>query len=152
MRGEVFRWLFAPPDPTRVYVYQLGIAAPQPYLGELGLELRLDARDKALAEYSRRFIHAGLMHPPFALINAVCFIVLWMRRRPEDYAFLALISSAALFAASFFVISLASDYRYLYFVDLAALGSGLYVLAGAPWRSLAAEPEPRLTMEVAQQA
>ncbi len=133
-RGKVFRWLFAPPDPNKVYFFGFGVDGPQPELGNLGMELRLDARDKALYRYSRWFIDAGLMHPVFAVINAVCFIVLWLRRRPEDYAFLSLIASAALFTLSFFVISIASDYRYLYFADLAAIGSGLYVLAGAPWR------------------
>ena len=136
-RGEVFRWLFAPPDPSRVYFYGVGVDGPQPELGKLGMELRSDARDKALDRYSRWFINAGVTHPVFALINAACFIFLWVRRRPEDYAFLALIASAGLFAASFFVISIASDYRYLYFLDLAAIGSGLYVLASAPWRRLA---------------
>jgi hypothetical protein len=152
MRGEVFRWLFAPPDPSKVYFYGLGVDGPQPELGNLGMALRFDARDNALYRYSRWFTDAGLMHPVFAVINAVCFIVLWLRRRPEDYAFLALISSAALFAASFFVLSIASDYRYLYFTDLAAIGSGLYVLAGAPWRRLAQEPQRRPAMEMAPQA
>lgn len=152
-RGEVFQWLLAPPDPRKVYIFQLGVDGPQPQLGKLGMELRLDARDKALRDYARWFTDAGLMHLPFALISGACFVFLWIRRRPEDYAFLALISSSALFAASFFVISVASDYRYLYFVDLAAIGSGLYVLAGAPWRSLAGQPEARLrAIEVAHQA
>ncbi len=152
-RGEVFRWLFAPPDPRRVYFYGVGVDGPQPQLGKLNMELRSDARDKALDRYSRWFVDAGLTHPVFALINAACFIFLWLRRRPEDYAFLALISSAALFAASFFVISIASDYRYLYFLDLAAIGSGLYVLAGAPWRRLADEPALRRpAMEMAHPA
>jgi hypothetical protein len=37
------------------------------------------------------------------------------------------------FAASFFLISIACDYRYLYFLDLAALAGLFYVAVDPPW-------------------
>ena len=40
--------------------------------------------------------------------------------------------AALLFAASFFVISIACDYRYLYFLDLAAMTGVLAWLCGRP--------------------
>jgi hypothetical protein len=36
------------------------------------------------------------------------------------------------FAASFFIISIACDYRYLYFADLAALAGLLYAAVDPP--------------------
>jgi hypothetical protein len=41
-----------------------------------------------------------------------------------------------LFAASFFVVSVACDYRYLYFLDLAAMTGWLQLVAGG-WRGRA---------------
>ena len=39
----------------------------------------------------------------------------------------ALIASALAFTASFFVISISCDYRYLYFLDLSALAALFYL-------------------------
>jgi 4-amino-4-deoxy-L-arabinose transferase-like glycosyltransferase len=128
VRTTVFHWLFSPPDPKQVYTYHTGVGAgPEGELEALGMSLRLDGRDRFLRWYADWFTNAGLMHPVFAAIGAACFVFLCLRRRPEDYVMLALILSAALFALSFFVISISSDYRYLYLIDMAALASGLYL-------------------------
>jgi len=55
--------------------------------------------------------------------------VLWRRRRPADIVAAAMLASAFAFAASFFVISVACDYRYLYFLDLAVIAATLYASA-----------------------
>jgi len=49
-------------------------------------------------------------------------------------AIAAMLASALAFAASFLVISIACDYRYLYFLDLAAMAGALYVALDPPWR------------------
>ena len=46
--------------------------------------------------------------------------------RPEDIAVAGLLASALGFAATFFAISIACDYRYLYALDLSALAGALY--------------------------
>ena len=53
-------------------------------------------------------------------------LLLW-RREPADIAMAALIGGALAFAASFFVISIACDYRYLYLLDAAAITGVLYL-------------------------
>ena len=47
--------------------------------------------------------------------------------------------AGAAFAASFFIISIACDYRYMYFTDLAAMAGLLYVAIDfpTPWRKTA---------------
>jgi hypothetical protein len=52
---------------------------------------------------------------------------LLIRREPADLAIAALLAGALAAAASFFVISIACDYRYLYFLDLAAITALIYV-------------------------
>jgi hypothetical protein len=54
-----------------------------------------------------------------------------MRRDPADYVIAALMAGVLGFTASFAVISLACDYRYLYLLDLAAM-AGLFYLALDP--------------------
>lgn len=44
-------------------------------------------------------------------------------RRPEQVVVLAMAAAAILFTASFFLISNACDYRYLYFLDVAAMAA-----------------------------
>jgi len=45
----------------------------------------------------------------------------------------ALQLSGVAFAASFFIISIACDYRYLYFTDLAALAGLVYAAVDPPF-------------------
>ncbi len=40
-----------------------------------------------------------------------------------------LLTSSLVFVATFFVISVACDYRYLYFLDVAAIAAAAYVAA-----------------------
>ena len=57
----------------------------------------------------------------YALLALAGLVVLVSRRRPADLAMAGLLAGALAFAASFFVISISCDYRYLYLLDLAAL-------------------------------
>jgi hypothetical protein len=45
----------------------------------------------------------------------------------------AMIASAGVFALTFAVISIACDYRYIYYLDLAVMAGALYT--AATWRS-----------------
>jgi hypothetical protein len=61
------------------------------------------------------------------------------RRQPADIAIAGLQLGGAAFATSFFIISIACDYRYLYFTDLAALTGLIYAAIDPPmpWRKTA---------------
>jgi hypothetical protein len=54
-------------------------------------------------------------------------ILLLRRRRPADVSIAAMLFASLLFTASFFAVSIACDYRYLYFLDLAAMTALFYV-------------------------
>ena len=55
-------------------------------------------------------------------------LVLFLKRRaPGDTAFAFLLLAAFAFTASFFVISIACDYRYLYALDLAVIAAAFYL-------------------------
>jgi hypothetical protein len=105
-----------------------GVFGPAKEMAEVGVDRRFDARDAALADYARRFIGTPVLsHATFAVLAIVELILLIRRRRDADVAIGAMLAGALLFTASFFVVSLACDYRYLYFLDLSALTALFYV-------------------------
>ena len=65
------------------------------------------------------------------MLALVALCILLRRRRPEDIAVAGLLASAFVVTASFFVISIACDYRYLYFLDLAAIAGALAIASFA---------------------
>jgi hypothetical protein len=63
------------------------------------------------------------------------FLVLLIRRETDgDIAIAGLLAASLIFALSFLVISIACDYRYLYFLDLAAMTGALRLASGAAKR------------------
>ena len=68
----------------------------------------------------------------------VAGFLLW-RRDGSDLAIAGLMFSGLAFTASFFVISLACDYRYLYFLDLAAMTGLFYLVLDPSLRRASAE-------------
>lgn len=134
-RAEVFRWVFATPDISVCLPYLVGISGPEPQIQQLGLQERDDDRDEALAAYAGAFMQTPILsHVFYALISLIALILLLRRRRPEDLAIAALQASALLFTASFFVIGIACDYRYLYALDLAAIVAIFYI--SLDWQDL----------------
>ena len=59
-------------------------------------------------------------------------LLLWRRRDPADMTIIGLQLGALAFTASFAVLSVACDYRYLYLLDLAAITGVLYVALDMP--------------------
>jgi len=89
---------------------------------------RRDARDLALAHYAKGFMGTPVFSHAFYGILALAGLVLLLRRRaPGDIAMAFLLASALVFTASFFMISIACDYRYLYYLDMAALSAVFYL-------------------------
>jgi tellurite resistance protein TehA-like permease len=60
--------------------------------------------------------------------------VLFRRRSPADLVVGWLLVGAGVFTLTFFVISLACDYRYLYLLDLAAMTGAFQVALGSQSR------------------
>ena len=68
-------------------------------------------------------------------------ILLLRRRRPADIAMAGMLGGALACTASFFFISIACDYRYLYALDLSALLAAFYL--SLDWRGWLAERNSR---------
>jgi hypothetical protein len=90
----------------------------------------LAARDTDKDDWDGDYASAFLGTPVFSHLvwGALALVLLALAvrdlafgRRPEMIATCGLIVGAAAFAATFFVISLACDYRYLYLIDVAAM-------------------------------
>ncbi len=81
-------------------------------------------------------------HALWALVGLGLMYPLLRRRNAADLAMAGLIAASFVFTATFLVISIACDYRYLYLIDLSALAGILYVTAD--WEELkAALPRKR---------
>ncbi|HEX3429937.1 MAG TPA: hypothetical protein VHT03_03545 [Rhizomicrobium sp.] len=130
VRAKVFIWLFFTPDPVRCDAYYTGVDGPPQYLRELGLARRFRTQDRVLADYASLFVHTPVFsHVTYAVLAVILIIVLVLRRRTVDLAFAALLACALAFLLSFFVIAIACDYRYLFFLDLASAASAFYCAA-----------------------
>lgn len=128
IRSDVLRWVVATPDIDACVPIHVGVEGPAPQLAQLGIAPRRSATDSRLYNYATWFLDTAVMrHLTYAAIAGLVAIVLLIRRRPQDGPMAAAQLGALAFAASFFPISLACDYRYLYFVDVAAMTGLLYL-------------------------
>jgi hypothetical protein len=98
-------------------------------LRRAGLALRDDDKDDWDDDYARAFERTPLFsHAVYGLLVILALEAGLRRWRRGDrdavlIANLALCACAILFVAGFFVISIACDYRYLYFLDVAAMAA-----------------------------
>ena len=135
VRAELFRFVFQPPDVGQCHPYMVGESGDRDDLKELGMKPRYDRRDAVLNAYGKAFVGTPVFsHAAFALLGAIAFVLMLRRRRPADLALASMIAAAFAFAATFFMISIACDYRYLYVLDLSALAAALYLLADPPMK------------------
>ena len=131
LRLDAFRWVFFTPDIVFCRPALSGITGLPDVMAKLHMVQRIDARDKALSDYTMLVARTPLVrHWFWALIAILSIVLLLRRRRPEDIAVAAMLSGMLAFAASFFFISLVCDYRYLYPLDAAALAGLFYVAIG----------------------
>lgn len=107
-------------------------------LGEAGLRARDDAKDEWDGDYAARFLGGPLYSHLFygaLLIAALAWLARrWRRgdRGPEAIVTGAMGLATLAFAASFFVISVDCDYRFLYFLDVAAMAAVARLAAARP--------------------
>ncbi|HTW35442.1 MAG TPA: hypothetical protein VMD53_12565 [Rhizomicrobium sp.] len=134
VRAEVFRWIVLTPDLAACRPVFSGIDGPANVMAKLGLAKRFDARDAALDFYAKRFMGTPVFsHAFFLALALIALVFLFARRTPSDIAVAFMLLSTLAFTLSFFVISIACDYRYLYFVDLAAMAAAFHL--SLDWRS-----------------
>jgi hypothetical protein len=127
-RAAVFAQVLFTPDIAGCRPVFVGVEGPAGEMSDLGIAPRKGARDLALQMYSRSFMGTPVLsHVSYVLLAIGGIIVLLRRRMPGDGAMVAMLIAALVFTASFFVISIACDYRYLYFLDLAAILATFYV-------------------------
>jgi len=101
----------------------------------LRLERRYVQSDVELNNYSTWLYDTPIFrHWFYAAISLVNGWLLLLRRQPADIAMAALQLAGLAFAASFFIVSIACDYRYLYFTDLAAIAGLIYLAVTRPGR------------------
>lgn len=134
LRAELFRWVFAAPDLQQCHPYFVGEDGDPADMRALGMWPRYDRRDAMLERYAQVFVGTpALAHPAFALVALLALAALLQRRRPADLAMAGLLVATLLFTLSFFVISIACDYRYLVALDLSAIAAALYL--SADWQT-----------------
>lgn len=132
IRFEVLRWVVDTPVIDACLPVHVGVEGPVEALADLKMTPRRSADDTRLYNYSTWFMDTPVLrHMTYVVIAGIVGLVLLIRRRPEDIGVAGLQFAALAFAASYFPISLACDYRYLYFVDLAAM-TGVFYLALDP--------------------
>lgn len=129
VRAADFSWLFFNQHPDKCLTYAVGVIGPAQQMKFLGLAFRYDDRDAWLNDgYADPLIGTPVFwHPLFAALGVIALILLIRRRRPADLAMAAMLAAAGLYVASYFVISIACQYRYLLALDTCALAALLYV-------------------------
>ena len=121
-----------------VYV---GVDGPAERMKALNISEGVTPPAQALYDYGERFVHTPLYsHLGFALAALAAAGFMLKRREAQDVAMAGLMISALGFTASFLLISVACDYRYLYLLDLAALTGWLYLVIDFPLRLFPARP------------
>jgi hypothetical protein len=133
-RADVMRWLLAPPALGRCLPVFTGVEGPPAMLADLGLQPRLSPGDRALSAYAGRFFATPVYsHVAYGLLAVVVAGLALRRGETTDVVMVCLMGAALAFAATFLVISIACDYRYLYALDLAALVGALYLAIDPPF-------------------
>jgi hypothetical protein len=129
VRLTAFRWVLTTPRPDACGLVETGVDGPPYEMSLSGLKPRQTPRDNAIGDYALAFAGTpAFSHVAFGGVSlAVLVWLLRPRRRPADIAVAGMIVSALAFAASFALISIACDYRYLYALDLAAIAAALYL-------------------------
>ena len=130
-RWPVFRWVVAPPDLIVCHPDVVGVDGPSDMLKTLGLKEQMRPQDRLLYSYVANFFHTPILsHLLYGALAVIMAILLLRRGAGADFAIGGLQIAALAFAASFFVVSIACDYRYLYFLDLTAMTGALQFFAG----------------------
>jgi hypothetical protein len=131
-RLPLFWQVLATPELALCHPGYAGISGDPEQLKALGLSARFRPRDIWLAAYARGFIGTPVLsHLAFAALALLLLVIYLRRGRPGDIAMAAMLTAGLAFAVSFFFVSVACDYRYLFPLDLAAMLGLFHLFAAA---------------------
>lgn len=134
-RLSVFRWVFLTPELPACGPIHLGVSGLPEVERKLGLQDGPNLQSARLWTYAHAwFATPFYSHLSYAVLAAAVLAFLLARRRPQDIPIAALMAGGLTFTATFFVLSIACDYRYLYALDLAAITGSLYVAIDPSFR------------------
>ena len=132
-RWDAFRWVFLTPEIDSCLPIYVGVDGPDAMVKDLGLVTGVTPAAQSLYNYGTHFLDGPVFsHLTFAVIALMVIGLLLLRREPQDVAIAGLMVAALGFTASFFPISIACDYRYLYLLDLAAVTGLIYLAIDPP--------------------
>jgi hypothetical protein len=127
-RWDVFYWTIATPDLARCLPVFVGQEGPPGLLRTLGMIDQVRPQDLAMEAYAVHFYGTPVYsHLVYGLIALACAVFLLISGRAGDAAIGFMLLGALGFTASFFVLSFACDYRYLYALDLSAMVALFYL-------------------------
>jgi hypothetical protein len=128
IRAEVWRTTLLTPASAQCPMVFTGVDGGEPaYLRGSGLKARDDDKDDWDSDYAGAFLGSPLyshaFHGGLLIVVMAAGLQRWRRgdRDPGLIAALGLGAAAVLVTASFFVVSIACDYRFLYVLDAAAM-------------------------------
>ena len=140
-RARTFAWVLLTPDHDQCLLIYTGVDGPADGMVDAGLTRRQSDWDDTLADGAMLLAATPVYsHAAYAGLAVLLLCVLLWRRRAPDFAVAGLLGAALSFVATFAVISIACDYRYLYAIDVAAIAAAVYVVA--TWRGVVQTPEP----------
>lgn len=129
VRWNDFAAVLTTPDTEICHLAMTGVTGAPDLMQKLGIAARNRVQDQALKAYARLFFGTPIFsHIAWGLLAILLLILLLRSREPADMAVAALLAAALLFSLSFFFISIACDYRYLIFLDLAAMAASLHAI------------------------
>jgi hypothetical protein len=139
MRARVWLTTLLTPGSAACPMIITGIDGGDPaMLARTGLRARDDAKDDWDEDYASRFLGGPLYsHVFYGALLVLSLAWLALRWRQGDRGSEAIVSAAMglaalAFAASFFVVSVDCDYRFLYFLDVAAMATLSRLAAARP--------------------
>jgi hypothetical protein len=136
-RWDAFRWVFLTPEIDSCLPIYVGIDGPEAMVKDLHLTTGVSPPAQSLFNYGSHFLDSpAYSHLTYAVIALLVAGLALLRREPQDVAIAGLMIAALGFAASFFLITIACDYRYLYMLDLAAVTGLIYLAIDPPLAQL----------------
>ncbi|MBV9551032.1 MAG: hypothetical protein JO256_15295, partial [Alphaproteobacteria bacterium] len=125
-RWLVFAWVTTTPDLQACHALYTGVDGPPALLAELGLKRVWRPQDRLHNWYGLVLRDTPFFsHLVFGTLALLMLVILLHRRGDSDLVAAGLLLAALAFSLSFFVVSIACDYRYLYVLDVAAMAGAL---------------------------
>lgn len=132
-RWDAFVQVLINPVLERCNPIFVGVEAPVERLELLQIQPGREPSDLAMSNYATWwYVTPFYSHLAFAAAALIVAGFLLFRREAADMVIAGLMLGVLAFTASFFVVSIACDYRYLYALDLAAVAGLLYLALDPP--------------------